>query len=192
VLLCLDPERAAADLAARRLRCPSCPAGRLKPWSHARPRVVALRHGRRVRLTPRRARCTDCGRTHVLLASWCVPRRGHGVEVIATALAQRLHGRGHRRIGQQLGVPAGTVRGWLRRVARRAERLRGVATTHLYGLDPAQAPPEPTGSALGDALAALAAAVQVAARRVAGAAHPRLGWALLGQLGLIHALARAG
>ena len=110
----------------------------------------------------------------------------------ATALAQRLRGHGHRRIGQQLGVPAGTVWGWPRRVARRAERLRGVATRHLYGLDPAQAPPEPTGSALGDALADLAAAVQIAARHLAGAAHPGLGWALLGQLGLIHALARAG
>ena len=109
-----------------------------------------------------------------MAANWCVPRRGHGVEVIATALAQRLRGHGHRRIGQQLGVPAGTVRGWLRRVARRAERLRGVATRHLYGLDPAQAPPEPTGSALGDALAALAAAVQIAARHLAGAAHPGL------------------
>jgi hypothetical protein len=80
----------------------------------------------------------------------------------------------------------------LRRVTRRTERLRGVATTHPYRLDPAQAAPEPTGSAFGDALAALAAAVQVAARRLAGAAHPGRGWALLGQLGLIHALARAG
>jgi hypothetical protein len=128
----------------------------------------------------------------VLLASWCVPRRGHGVEVIATALAQRLRGHGHRSIGQQLGVPAGTVRGWLRRVARRAERLRGTATEHRYRLDLTAAPLEPTGSALGDALAALAAAVQVAGRRLARAAQPGLGWALLGQLGLIHALARAG
>jgi hypothetical protein len=92
----------------------------------------------------------------------------------------------------QLGVPAGTVRSWLRRVARRAERLRGTATEHRYRLDPVQAPPEPTGSALGDALAALAAAVQMAGRRLAGAAQPGLGWALLEQLGLIHALARAG
>jgi hypothetical protein len=38
---------------------------------------------------------------------------------------------------------------------------------------------------------ALAAAVQVAAGHLAGAAQPGLGWALLGQLGLIHALARA-
>jgi hypothetical protein len=94
VLLYLDPERADADLAARRLACPSCAAGRLAPWSHARPRVVALLDGRRVRLTPRRARCTDCKRTHVLLPAWCVPHRGHGVEVIAVALAQRLAGAG--------------------------------------------------------------------------------------------------
>jgi hypothetical protein len=84
------------------------------------------------------------------------PPRGHGVEVIATALAQRLRGRGHRSIGQQLDVPESTVRGWLRRVARRAERLCGVATTYLYGPDAAQAPLESTGSALRDALAGLA------------------------------------
>ena len=112
-------------------------------------------------------------------ANWCVRAACPRVEVIATALAQRLRGHGHRRIGQQLGVPAGTVRGWLRRVARRAERLRGVATRHLYGPDPAQAPPEPV--TLGDALKrALAAAVQIAARHRAGAAHPAWG-ALLGQ-----------
>jgi hypothetical protein len=103
-----DPERAEADLAGRRLACPSCRAGRLAPWAYARAWVVSLLAGRRAQLTPRRARCTACRRTHVLLASWCVPRRGHGVEVVATALAGRLRGRGHRGIAQLLGVPAGT------------------------------------------------------------------------------------
>jgi hypothetical protein len=190
VLLYLDPERVDADLAARRLACPSCASGRLAPWAHARSRVVSLLDGRRARLTLRRARCTDCRRTHVPLPSWCAPRRGHGVEVIATALADRLRGGGHRRIAERLGVPAGTVRGWLRRLGRRAEPLRAAATGHLYGLDPAAASLEPTGSRLGDALAALAAAVHAAQHRL-GRARPGLVWALLGQFGLIQSLASA-
>jgi Domain of unknown function (DUF6431) len=190
VLLYLDPEQTDADLGVRRLRCPSCPDGRLAPWAHARPRVVSLLDGRRERLTPRRARCTDCRRTHVLLPSWCVPRRGHGVEVIATALADQLRGGGYHGIAGRLGVPAGTVRGWLRRVGRGAEGLRAAATGHLYGLDPAAPPLEPTGSHLGDALAALAAAVHAAQHRL-GHARPGQRWALLGQLGLTQILASA-
>jgi hypothetical protein len=190
VLLYLDPERVEADLAARRLACPSCAAGRLAPWSRARPRVLSLLDGRRVRLIPRRARCIDCRRTHVLLPSWCVPRRAHGVEVIGTALAERLRGGSHRGIGERLGVPAGTVRGWLRRLGQRTEQLRAVATGHLSGLDPAAASLEPTGSRLGDALAALAAAVHAAQHRL-GRARPGLVWALLGRLGLIQSLASA-
>jgi hypothetical protein len=71
-----------------------------------------------------------------------VPRRGHGVEVIAVALAQRLAGAGPRLIGQRLGVAADTVRGWVRRVVRRADQLRGAATGHLHLLDPVAVPPE--------------------------------------------------
>ncbi|MDN5859850.1 MAG: DUF6431 domain-containing protein, partial [Pseudonocardia sp.] len=88
MLLYLDTERVEADLAARRLACPSCASGWLAPWSRARPRALSLLEGQRVRLTPRRARCIDCRRTHVL-PSWCAPRRAHGIEVIGTALAER-------------------------------------------------------------------------------------------------------
>lgn len=193
MLLYLDPERAEADLTSRQLACPSCTAGRLAPWAYARARVVSLLDGRRARLTPRRARCTTCRRTHVLLPSWCVPRRGHGVEVVATALAGRLRGSGHRGIAQQLGVPAGTVRGWLRRIDRGADGLRAAANGHLYQLG-STVRFEPTGSRLGDALAALTAAVRAAQDRLGGAlgvARPGLVWALLGRLGLIHSLASA-
>ena len=193
MLLYLDPERAEADLTSRQLACPSCTAGRLAPWAYARARVVSLLDGRRARVTPRRARCTTCRRTHVLLPSWCVPRRGHGVEVVATALAGRLRGHGHRGIAQQLGVPAGTVRGWLRRIGRGAEGLRVAAIGHLYQLG-STVRLEPTGSRLGDALAALAAAVRAAQDRLGGSlgpARPGLVWALLGRLGLVHSLASA-
>lgn len=146
MLLFLDPEQVPADLAARRLGCPSCPTGVLAPWAHARPRVVSLLAGRRVRLTPRRARCTGCRRTHVLLPAWCAPRRAHGVEVIATALGARRHGQSHRRIAEGLDVAAGTVREWLRRVGAHAEQLRCTATLELYEIDPAAPPLEATGS----------------------------------------------
>lgn len=62
--------------------------------------------------------------------------------VIGWALEAKAAGRGHRRIGEQLGVPAATVRGWLRRAADRggavANRLLAVAAK----ADPAvRAPP---------------------------------------------------
>ena len=115
------------------------------------------------------------------------------VEVVATALAGRLRGRGHRGIAQQLGVPASTVRGWLRRIGRGAEGLRAAAIGHLYQLG-STVRFEPTGSRLGDALAALAAGVRAAQDRLGGspgAARPGLVWALLGRLGLVHSLASA-
>jgi hypothetical protein len=77
-------------------------------------------------------------------------------------MAQWLAGAGPRLIGQRLGVAADTVRGWVRRVVRRADQLRGAATVHLHLLDSVAVPPEPTGSDLGDALAALAVATQAA------------------------------
>lgn len=149
MLLYLDPERAEADLAGRRLACPSCTAGRLAPWAYARARVVSLLDGRRVRLTPRRTRCTTCRHTH--------------------------------------------VRGWLRRIGRGAEGLRVAAIGHLYQLG-STVRLEPTGSRLGDALAALAAAVRAAQDHLSGSlgpARPGLVWALLGRLGLVHSLASA-
>ena len=87
-------------------------------------------------------------------------------------------------------MAADTVRGWVRRVVRRADQLRGAATGHLHLLDPVAVPPEPTGSDLGDALATLAAATQAAIGRL-GPTRAGQGWALLGRLGLIHTLASA-
>jgi hypothetical protein len=82
-------------------------------------------------------------------------------------------------IAEELNVPAGTVRGWLRRVSDRAAQLRCTATRQLFELDPTAAAPGPTGSALGDALGALTAAVDAARRRL-GRDTPGLVWALIG------------
>jgi len=118
--------------------------------------------------------------------------------VIARAAAlSALHGTGSARIGAQLSVPAATVRGWLRRLRSRAGEMLQEATASFgflvavietpEGRDPV--PPGPTGSLLGDALAAVAACAHAAirwhGRREAGLA------ALIGRFGLAAALAPA-
>ena len=108
-----------------------------------------------------------------------------------------LHGTGPARLGAMLAVPAGTVRGWLRRLRARAGQLLQEATASFgflvavietpEGRDPC--PPGPTGSALGDALAAVAACAYVAIR---WHGRPVAAWdALTGRFGLAAALAPA-
>jgi transposase-like protein len=190
VLLCADAGAASADLAAGLLACPSCPAGRLRPWGHGRDREIRLLNGRTARLRPRRGRCGSCRATCVLLPSWCAPRRADGVEVIGTGLALALGGAGSRRIGAALGVPAATARGWLRRLRPRAEEMRRHAMFRLGfigGSDPVL--PVPAGSPLGDALAAVAVCAHAAITRH-GYGREDL-WPLLGQFGLARFLAAA-
>ena len=192
MLLCADARAASADLASGALACPSCGAGRLRPWGHGRERVIRLRDGVRVRLSPRRGRCGSCAATHILLPSWMAARRADGVGVIAAAaVASALHGAGTGRIGADLGVPAATVRGWLRRLRVRAGAMRQDAMV-LFGHLTAghDAPyPEPSGSALGDALSAVAACAHAA---IAFCGRPAADWEpLLGLFGLARFLAPA-
>ena len=91
-------------LAAGRLRCPGC-AGRLAGWGHARLRVIRGENGTGWPLRPRRSRCSDCGRTHVLLPVICLLRRADGVAVIWAALAGKAGGLGHRPVARLLGRP---------------------------------------------------------------------------------------
>lgn len=188
MLLFLDEAQMRAQLAEHQLGCPVCPGGRLRPWGHARSRVVELLD-ERVRLRPRRARCGACGRTQVLLPAWSVPRRAYGVEVIGTALAAHLRGASYRGIAADLGLATDTIRGWLRRLTTRAEALRIHATRHAVTLDPATARLAPQGSTLADALHALAAAVDAAQRRFGLPNTAR--WPLVAILGLTRYLAPA-
>jgi hypothetical protein len=193
VLLCADAAAASADLAGGLLACPSCRAGRLRRWGYGRERVIRLLGGRTARLRPQRARCRPCGRTHILLPSWCAPRRCDAIEVIGTAAAAALAGDGSARIGAGLGVPAATVRGWLRRYRSRAGEMRQDAMFQLgfiAGADPAL--PVPSASPLGDALNAVAAAAHAA---ITGYGFSRADlWPLLGRYGLARHLmpARSG
>ena len=109
------------------LACPSC-GGVLARWGNAAERRLRLPAGPDVWLCPRRARCRECGRTHVLLPAWCLARRADAGEVIGLALEAKACGEGHRMIAGRLGRPASTVRGWLRAFTARAEQVRSVFT----------------------------------------------------------------
>ena len=152
------------------LACPSC-AGVLRPWGHARWRSSRREEGS-VRHRPRRASCTGCSKTHVLLAAAWLSRRGDGVSVIGSALLAKAAGLGHRRIAAVLGRPACTVRGWLRRFSARAEDVRGWFTRLLHRLDPQAGPLVPRGSVFADALEALGRAAAAGVRRLG----PRPPW----------------
>jgi hypothetical protein len=115
-----DPVLVEARLASGRLCCPGCEES-LRPWGWARAREV---HGVAETLRPRRARCTGCLITHVLLPVTVLLRRAYGADVIGAALSARADGAGHRPIGQRLRVPVATVRGWLRVMAGRLEPSR--------------------------------------------------------------------
>ena len=80
-----DAREVEARLGSGRLEC-SC-GGRLARWGHARARVLRTASAIGWRLRPRRARCTGCGRTHVLLPVGVLARRADVVAVIGTALA---------------------------------------------------------------------------------------------------------
>jgi len=155
-------------LIAGELACPC--GGRLAPWGHARERVV---RGVGV-LRPRRARCGACRLTHVLLAVSCLLRRADAVEVIGAALRMKAAGKGHRRIAEGFGRPASTVRGWLRALARNAERVRSVCMALLVGLDPLGGPVPAHPTVFADAVEAVGACAAAARRRlgVLGAVSP--------------------
>lgn len=157
----------------RRLRCGelACPCGGgLSPWGHARSRTVrgvgALR--------PRRARCSRCLVTHVLLAVSCLLRRADGVDVIGAALRMKAAGSGHRPIAELLARPVSTVRGWLRAFAGNAETVRSRFTALLLQLDPLTAGLPNHPGVFADAVEVIGGCAAAARRRlgVVGAVSP--------------------
>lgn len=147
------------------LICPGCD-GTLAGWGHGSARVLRGPAGP-LRLRPRRSRCTGCGVTHVLLPVVALLRRADTAQVIGRALVARARGAGFRRIAAELGRPAETVRGWLRRFAGRAERVRVVFTGLLRALEPDPVMPGPAGSEQANAVTAVLAASRAAAGRFA-------------------------
>lgn len=159
----VDAGRVEVRLVAGELACPDC-GDRLGPWGWARAR--SLRGAGEVAwLRPRRARCAGCGETHVLLPVSGLLRRADGVEVIGAALAAKAAGLGHRRVAGLVGRPVSTVRGWLRRFAVLAERVRSHFTAVLVAVAVDPAPPEPAGSVFADAVTAIAGACAAVSSR---------------------------
>ncbi len=158
LIVCAEQARVEAELVGGLLGCPSC-RGELGPWGHARWRVV--RCADRVRwLRPRRARCRGCAGTHVLLPDVALLRRRDEVVVIGQAIEAKVAGEGHRPIAGRLGVPADTVRGWLRRFAERAGRIRAHFTRWAVALDPEIGVVLPASGAVADVLEAIALAAR--------------------------------
>jgi hypothetical protein len=152
------------QLAGGELACPAC-GGALGGWGSAAGRVVRVLGGAGVRLRPRRSRCRQCGKTHVLLPAWCLLRRADEAGVIGAALEAAAAGGGHRSVARALGRPASTVRGWLRRFAGRAEPVRAFFTVLLARTDPGPVMPAGVAGLVAAAVSAIAgAAVAVAAR----------------------------
>ena len=157
-------------LLAGGLACPRC-GGVLRPWGYARWRSSRREQGG-VRHRPRRACCTGCAKTHVLLPAAWLLRRADAASVIGSALLAKAAGAGHRRIAAALGRPPSTVRGWLRRFGARAEQVRVLFTRLLHSLDPQAGPLVPRESVFADALEALGRAGAAGVRRLA----PRPPW----------------
>jgi transposase-like protein len=144
--------RISVAMANGRLRCSGCD-GRLRPWGYARRRWLRDR-GRYQRVRPRRGRCIECRRTHVVLPDRMLLRRLDRVEVIGAALTASAQGVGSRTIGRRLGLPATTVRGWIRRFADRLragpDRSPSVVFATLTSLSAGIATPPSAGTSSGD------------------------------------------
>lgn len=152
-----------ADLVGGQLTCPRC-AGVLGPWGHGRRRTLR-RGGVDERVRPRRSRCRRCARTHILLAECWLVRRRDDAETIGAAIADNAAGVGHRRIAKALGRWSDTVRAWLRAFRARLEAIRSHFTRWAHALDADLGPIEAAGSAMGDAVEAIAVAARAAVQR---------------------------
>jgi hypothetical protein len=101
----------------------------------------------------------------VLLPVGCLLRRADAVEVIGAALVAAGAGWGHRRVAVLVERAASTVRGWLRRFDARAGPLREGFTALAVAVGPAPVMPQPTGSPVGDAVAAILTAARAVRSR---------------------------
>lgn len=103
----------------------------------------------------------------MLISTDTLLRRRDEAEVIGAALAAKAVGVGHRRVAWRLGLPVSTVRGWLRRFASNAEEIRVWFTVLAHDLDPLLAPLTRMGTAVGDAVEAVAVAARASSLRLA-------------------------
>jgi Homeodomain-like domain len=147
-----------AQLGSGLLRClvPGC-GGRLARWGFGLERDLVGLGGGIGRVRPRRALCAGCGVSRVLLPDSMLRRRQYGVEVIWAALLAAVRQQPWNKVAAELGVPYTTVREWLRRFARRADRVHAWLCGLLPRLVDDPVWPAGTATAAGDALAVLGA-----------------------------------
>ena len=145
-----DPTHVERELCARRLSCPHC-GGELHPWGHARRRVLRAATANEEH-HPRRARCSNCLVTSVLLPDICLLRRVDEVAVIGRALLEKAAGAGHHAVAIRLGRPQETVRGWLRRFSSRIGMIQAHYRRWAFALDPRLESVIPQDSLFADAL----------------------------------------
>jgi hypothetical protein len=102
----------------------------------------------------------------VLLPDDSLVRRRDAVADIGHALLSKAAGSGHRTIAVMLGREPSTVRGWLRRFASVAVRVREHFTRWAVALDPMLGPIVPAGSVFADAVEAVGVAAAAWVRRL--------------------------
>lgn len=170
MIFVVDAEAGGRLLRAGRLACPGC-GGRLRVWTAARERTVATASGQQIILTPDRGLCTGCGRTHVVLPAWYVPRRGYSIEVVGRVMLGGARNRAVRAVAEDLALPVTTVGTWLRQARQAAGALlRHACVLAGHAVGDGRSPASWLGNALAEALAALGDA----ARALAGdAGAPR-------------------
>jgi len=120
-------------LRAGELSCPGC-GSRVALHGFARRRVLRTLSGPR-ELAPRRARCSSCKKTHVVLPGEVVPRRRDDAGVIGAALLRAASGVRRGEIAAELGRSRSTVRNWLRRFADNAPAAERTGTSTLLAFD---------------------------------------------------------
>lgn len=174
----LDPAAAEQRLVSGGLGCGGC-GERLAPWGHASPRAVRTSPSGLVWVRCRRARCTGCGHTHVLLPARCLPRRLDTAETVGAALLAASTGAGHRAVAASLQRPVDTVRGWLRRIRAQAGPLWMRALRFAAQADAEFDVAPPRGTPLGDLVEALGQAASAATRRLGPLGPP---WQVLAHL----------
>lgn len=146
-----------------KITCPDC-GGILAPWGNARSRIIRF-YGRNVCLAPRRSRCRQCKKTHVLLPNDLLVRRRDSIEVIGDALTRSALGVGFRTIAKALGRPPETVRGWLRAFRSNVDLIRIHFTRWAVEIDSESFEIPPALTAFGGAVGAIAAAGNAAVRK---------------------------
>lgn len=164
------PDLVEAELAAGKLACPHC-GGELRPWGHARERTARLGQASE-RHRPRRARCSACTVTSVLLEDRFLARRVDAGQLIGQALVAKASGHGQRKVAAVLGRPRETVRNWLRRFEARAADITRHFSSWALALDARLHELAAHGSPLADAVEAIA----VAARSASLVFGPRSVW----------------